>query len=109
MVLCGGERGAKSLIEVVHDGGLLGIHQVEFPYKYNEMCEKCVQVSVQVHGHCLPVVGPVDVSQHVEEIPADLFHQRLKGIGELLTCGRQITIIRIDELQGRTALMNSKD
>lgn len=32
-----GQRGAQGLGQVVHYGRLLGVHQVEFPYKYDEV------------------------------------------------------------------------
>lgn len=70
-----GKWGAEGLRQVVHYGRLLGVHQIEFPYKNHEMCVQCVQMSVQVHRHRFLVVGPVDVAQHVEEILANFFHQ----------------------------------
>ncbi len=83
-----GQRSAQRLRQIVHHRRLLGVHQIEFPYKNHEMRVECVYVSVQVHGHRLLVVGPVDVGQNVEEIPADFLHQRVEGIGELFTCRR---------------------
>ena len=70
--------GTKDLGQVVHDTGLLGVHQVEFPYENNEMCIESVQVSLEVQGHRLLKVGPVQMSQHVEQEPADLLYQRIK-------------------------------
>lgn len=47
------------------------------------MCIQSVQVALQLQSHCLFKVRPVEVSQHVEQVPADLLHQGLKGVGEL--------------------------
>lgn len=48
------------------------------------MCIQCVQVAVQFQSHRLLKVRPVEVSQHVEQVPADLLYQGLKRVGELL-------------------------
>lgn len=51
------------------------------------MCIQSVQVALQVQSHRLFKVRPVEVSQHVEQVPADLLYQGLKGVGELFTWG----------------------
>lgn len=79
--------GAEDFGQVVHDTGLLGVDQVEFPYENDEMCIQSVQVALQVQSHRLFKVRPVEVSQHVEQVPADLLYQGLKGVGELFTWG----------------------
>lgn len=50
------------------------------------MCVQSVQVTLQVQGHCLLKVSPVEVSQDVEEVPANLLYQRVKRVGELFAC-----------------------
>lgn len=40
-------------------------------------------MSVQLHGHGLLIVRPEDVRQHVEQVAADLLHQRIEGVWEL--------------------------
>lgn len=40
-------------------------------------------MALQLQSHGLFKVRPVEVSQHVEQVPADLLHQGLKGVGEL--------------------------
>lgn len=47
------------------------------------MCIQSVQVALQVQSHRLFKVRPVEVSQHVEQVPADLLDQGLKGVGKL--------------------------
>lgn len=47
------------------------------------MCVQSVQVALQVQSHRLFKVRPVEVSQHVKQIPADLLHQGLEGVGKL--------------------------
>lgn len=74
---------AEDFRQVVHDTGLLGVDQVEFPYENDEMCVQSVQVALQVQSHRLFKVRPVEVSQHVEQVPADLLHQGLEGVGKL--------------------------
>lgn len=76
---------AEDFRQVVHDTRLLGVHQVEFPYENDEMCVQSVQVALQVQSHRLFKVRPVEVRQHVEQVPADLLHQGLEGVGELFT------------------------
>jgi len=75
--------GAEDFGQVVHDAGLLGVHQVELPDENDEMCIQSVQVALQLQSHRLFKVRPVEVSQHVEQVPADLLHQGLEGVGEL--------------------------
>lgn len=85
----GGGRGgwrhgaAEDFGQVVHDTGLLGVDQVEFPYENDEMCIQSVQVALQVQSHRLFKVRPVEVSQHVEQVPADLLYQGLEGVRKL--------------------------
>lgn len=50
------------------------------------MCIESVQVALQVQSHRLFKVRPVEVSQHVEQVPADLLYQGLKRVGELFAC-----------------------
>lgn len=47
------------------------------------MCIQSVQVALQFQSYRLFKVRPVEVSQHVEQVPADLLYQGLKGVGEL--------------------------
>lgn len=83
IVWMGGQGGAQHLRQVVHDAGLLGVDQVEFPDEDDEMCVQCVQVSLQLQSHRLFKVRPVNVRQHVEQIPTDLLHQRLERVGKV--------------------------
>ncbi len=84
VVVCVGRQGgAQHLRQVVHDAGLLGVDQVEFPDEDDEMSVQCVQVSLQLQSHRLFKVSTVDVSQHVKQIPADLLHQRLERVGKV--------------------------
>lgn len=78
----GGQGGAQHLRQVVHDAGLLGVDQVEFPDEDDEMCVECVQVSLQLQSHGLFKVRPVNVRQHVEQEPAHLLHQGLERVGK---------------------------
>lgn len=66
--------------------------QVELPYENNEMCIESVQVALQVQCHCLFKVRPVEVSQHMEQVAADLLHQGVKGVGEFFAWGKSETV-----------------
>lgn len=83
IVWMGGQGGAQHLRQVVHDAGLLGVDQVELPDEDDEMCVQCVQVSLQLQSHGLFKMRPVNVCQHVEQIPTDLLHQRLERVGKV--------------------------
>lgn len=94
IVWMGGQGGAQHLRQVVHDAGLLGVDQVEFPDEDDEMCVQCVQVSLQLQSHRLFKVRPVNVRQHVEQISTDLLHQRLERVGKVFAW-KEIEIVSI--------------
>lgn len=48
---------AQYLLEIVHEGNLLGAEQVELPGEEYEADVECVQVSVQLQGQGLPELG----------------------------------------------------
>ena len=66
-------------MQVHKDLGLLVRQQLEAGGEDHEVGEESVEVSLQAQADHLPIVGVVDVGQHVEEVAVDLAHHVLEA------------------------------